>query len=135
MILLIDDDSDDVFFLERSMKKANPLVQLYTLNNGKKALDYLEGTGTYGDRSTHPLPSGILLDLKMPKVHGFDVLRWIRQQPSLRQIPVIIFSGTPSEADREKARQMGADGFFIEPVNPDKWVEIFKLLSKLSPSV
>jgi len=132
MILLIEDDPNDVFFVERAMKKAHLVVPLHVVSSGREALEYFRGEGKYSDRNAYPLPSGILLDLKLPHVDGLEVLRWAKQEPSICHIPVVMVSGSPMETDRLKAEQMGAAGFFEKPLNADTWIQISQLLNKFA---
>jgi CheY-like chemotaxis protein len=107
-------------------------VPLYVSSSGREALEYFRGEGKYSDRNAYPLPSGILLDLKLPHVDGLEVLQWAKQQPSIRDIPVVMISGFPTEADRLRAWQMGAAGFFEKPLTADNWIQISQLLDKFA---
>ncbi|HEX4342280.1 MAG TPA: response regulator [Verrucomicrobiae bacterium] len=125
MILLVEDSEDDVFLLERAMKKAQIHLPMHHAQHGQEALDYLQGKGKYSDRETYPIPSLILLDLKMPYVHGFEVLKWIRQQPSLMNVRVVMLTASLEDKDRTRAEQLGAQGFFIKPPTPEILARIF----------
>lgn len=114
-ILAAEDDENDALFLTRAHKEAgleNPLV---IVRDGQEAVDYLGGASIYADRAAHPLPGLLLLDLKMPRMNGFDVLAWLAMQPDLKHLPVIILSSSSNEADMERARQMGARDYLIKP--------------------
>jgi CheY-like chemotaxis protein len=115
MILLAEDDCNDVFLMERAMSKAKLSVRMHNAKNGEEALNYLQGKGQHADRVAYPIPSLILLDIKMPCLNGFEVLQWIRQQSALIHIPVIMLTSSLEDADREKARELGAQDFFIKP--------------------
>jgi CheY-like chemotaxis protein len=119
MILLVEDSEDDVFLLEWALKKAKLSPPMYHAKDGQEALDYLQAQGKYSDRATYPLPSLILLDLKLPYVHGFEVLRWIRGQPSLKEVPVNMLTSSLEDRDRQRAFDLGANGFFIKPPTPE----------------
>src|ERR1700691_1681169 len=106
MILLIEDNEDDVFILKRAMGKLQKWIPMYVAINGQEALDYLRAVGNYKDRKTFPVPSLIFLDLKLPKVHGFEVLTWINQQPEFKNIPVAILTSSPEERDRKRAEEL-----------------------------
>ena len=101
-MLLVDDDAADVALFTRAVAKTNLNVRLQTLGAGQEAINYLEAKGKYADRSSHPLPDIIVLDLKMPGVNGFDFLAWRKVSVPFRTIPVVIFSGcsSPAEASR-----------------------------------
>lgn len=125
-ILLIEDDENDVFLMERALKKANLAPPMHIAINGQEALDYLGGQGKYADRATFPMPQCVFLDLKLPFVHGFDVLEWIRTQPSLKDVQVFVLSSSPEERDRQKARQLGAKAYLVKPPTPEILLETFR---------
>jgi CheY-like chemotaxis protein len=129
MILLVEDNEDDVFLMHRALEKASlkPLMQI--AKDGRQALEYLQGVGKYTDREAYPLPALIFLDLKLPFVQGFQVLEWIRQQPPLKELPVVILSSSSEETDREKARQLGAQSFLVKPPTADTLREVFRTYS------
>lgn len=115
MILLVEDNEDDVFLMKRAMQKLPLAEAMHIAINGREALDYLQGVGKFADRTGYPIPSLIFLDLKLPFVHGFEVLDWISHQPSLKQVPVAVLTSSPEESDREKAYRLGAKVFLIKP--------------------
>lgn len=114
-ILLAEDDENEVFFVRESFKKAGIVNPLEVVKNGQEAMDYLSGEGQYADRSRFPLPCLIILDLQMPRRTGIDVLEWLRAQPDLRCLPVIIHSGSSQESDVDKLYQRGANAFVVKP--------------------
>jgi CheY-like chemotaxis protein len=128
MILLVEDDENDVFFLKRALQKARLSLPMHVATNGREALDYLQAVGKYSDRAVYPIPSLIFLDLKLPFVHGFEVLAWIRQQPSLNHIPVAVLTSSPEQCDREKAQSLGAKAFLVKPPNPEMLLQLFQSL-------
>lgn len=127
-ILIVEDSADDFFFLERSFKLAEVPNELRHVDDGQRAIDYLEGTGPYADRVANPLPSLILLDLKLPLMDGFEVLSWIRKQPMLRHIIVIVLTSSTQERDIERAYELGANAFLVKPTSVDKLIEIVQSL-------
>lgn len=129
VILLAEDDPNDVFFMQRALAKAGVNVPLQVVKDGQEALDYLAGSGKYNNRVEFPLPSLVLLDLKMPFVSGFDVLAWIRLQPSLKDLPVVILTSSAEERDREKATELGAMAYCIKPPSRELVRQIADLLS------
>lgn len=125
-ILYAEDDENDVFLMERAFEKlaiANPLK---TVDDGKKAVDYLAGKGAYANRDEYPLPGLVLLDLSMPGKHGLEVLQWIRSQPTLTGLPVIALTSSNQESDIHRAHILGANGYLIKPGDPDDLIRIVK---------
>src|SRR6185436_101352 len=94
VILLVEDREDDVFLVRRSFKKASITNPLHVVKSGEGALEYLSGQGTYSNRAEHPLPGLILLDLKLPGMDGFEVLQWIRRQPGISGITVVVLTSS-----------------------------------------
>src|SRR5688572_2765868 len=126
-ILQVEDDPNDVFFLRKAMKKmgvANP-VQVTT--DGQQAIDYLHGAGQFADRRKFPLPSLVLLDVKLPYVMGLDVLRWIRAQTGT-PLPVVMLSASAQEADIVAAYRLGANAFLCKPSEASKFEEMVKAI-------
>jgi CheY-like chemotaxis protein len=114
-ILVAEDDTADAFFFQRAFKRAGIPITLHFVHDGREAIDYLEGAGKFADRDEHPLPRLLLLDLKMPRLDGFDVLEWIRQRPDLQHLEVIIFSGSDDPGDRKHAEALGAHAYLVKP--------------------
>jgi CheY-like chemotaxis protein len=134
-IFLVEDDENDVFLMERALGKAGVVLPMHIATNGREALDYLGGLGKYSDRGTHPLPHCIFLDLKLPFVHGFEVLAWIRSQPALADISVFILTSSPEDRDREKARQLGAKAYLVKPPTPQMLLEALKTVPECAPAL
>src|SRR5437879_3159953 len=99
VILLVEDDPDDVFFLQEAFKRNDMADALRVVRDGEEAFAYLLGQAAYADRRRYPLPSLTLLDLKLPRKSGLEVLEWRRQQPEMRRIPVIVLTSSQSKAD------------------------------------
>ncbi len=114
-ILLVEDDENDVFFMRRAIQKANLNLSMQVAMDGQSAIDYLDGNGDYSDRTKYPLPRAVFMDLKLPYVHGFEVLAWIRQKPSLRDLPVMILTSSPEDRDRQEAEKLGAQAYCVKP--------------------
>ena len=98
------------------------------VRNGQEAIDYLSGTGPYGERTEYPLPAVVLLDLNLPEVHGFEVLKWIRGQPAHNGLPVVVFTSSPREDDRQRAELLGATGFLQKPGMPSGFQDVARRL-------
>ncbi|HTL59367.1 MAG TPA: response regulator [Candidatus Limnocylindrales bacterium] len=114
-ILLVEDNADDVFFMRRALKKSGLDWSMQVVTDGQAAMDFLAGSADYADRTKFPMPSLIFLDLKLPYAGGFEVLDWIRQQPQLREIPVIILTSSPEQRDQRRAAELGVKGYLIKP--------------------
>lgn len=106
-VLIIDDDEDDRFFMEQAFKADSPYTQVYLATGGQQALDLLG--------STQPLPDVILLDLNMPNMNGFEVLKHLKQSAFYHPIPVVILTTSDADSDQEQARQLGATEFITKP--------------------
>jgi DNA-binding response OmpR family regulator len=128
-ILLVEDDENDVFFFQRAASKAGLLNTIRVARDGQEAIDYLQGVGKFAERAQFPLPCLIMLDLKLPFVMGLDVLKWIRQQPSLAPI-VLILSSSREEADIATAYRLGAQGYLVKPAETDKLVDMVKAINE-----
>jgi CheY-like chemotaxis protein len=134
-VLLVEDNPDDVFLMRRVFKKARIKARLCVVTDGKQAVSYLEGTGEYADRQLHPLPGLVFLDLKLPFLHGFIVLAWIRKQAQLNDVHVIILTSSMEDQDREKAAAFGAP-YLVKPPTPEMLLEAIRSLGlSLEPAV
>jgi len=119
-VLLVDDDEVDVLMFRRALSKANLDYPLVVMRDGQQAIDYLAGTGEFADRLKHPLPSYVLLDLKLPKVSGLEVLAWMRRTEGVKSIPVTVLSGSAEDADIDRTRSLGIDDYLVKPAGfPD----------------
>ncbi len=114
-ILYVEDEETDILLLQHALAKAGIRNPLQTVKDGKLAKDYLAGEEPFGDRKLYPLPGLVLLDLNLPYWTGFEVLEWIRQQPQLRRVPVIIFSSSSRPDDIARAYDAGANAYLVKP--------------------
>ncbi|HLX70862.1 MAG TPA: response regulator [Verrucomicrobiae bacterium] len=130
-ILLVDDDDSLSLLLHLAIRRSGRLIQLSYVGDGQEAVAYLTPNAGTGDIN-HPLPSLILLDLKMPRMNGFEVLEWKRTQPRLEKIPVIIWSSSSLAQDKERALQLGATSYFVKPMETEGFVELLKALETYS---
>ena len=116
--LLVEDDPNDVWFVEQEFKLAPVNLQLRAVPDGEHAIRYLEGKGDYGDRQRYPVPDVILLDLKMPKVNGFEFLDWLHSKGGEHSlIPVVVMSSSALESDVQRSYALGANSYLVKPVN------------------
>lgn len=115
IILLVEDRADDIELVRQAFRKAQITSLLKVVSDGAEAKCYLSGEGDYSNRDEYPLPDLILLDLKMPKVDGFEVLQWLREQPGFRTIPVIVLTSSDQVRDVNRAYELGANSFLVKP--------------------
>ncbi len=125
-ILLAEDDENDVFFLKRALRQAGLQNPLFVARDGQEAVNYLSGEPPYADRSDYPMPALLLLDLKMPKMSGFDVLNWLQAQKNFKDLAVVVFSSSSEESDVRKALTLGADDFLVKPYDFQKLVNVVR---------
>jgi len=116
-ILLAEDDQNDVYLMRQAFAAAAILNPLIVVNNGREAVEYLGGKGTYAQREKYPLPALILLDLKMPWMDGFDVLKWLRRRPEFHSLPAVILTSSKLQSDMDQSRLMGVYDYRVKPHN------------------
>ena len=121
LILIAEDDEDHVFLLKRALQKGAVLNPVFVVSDGQEAIEYLKGEGKYADRYEYPLPSLLLLDLKMPQKDGFEVLEWIRQQPGLRRLRVVVLTTSDEPKDIDRAYDLGANSFMVKPLEKEQF--------------
>ncbi len=111
----MDDNENDLQFLRSAFKWAQFNCHIQAVHNGREAMDYLSGKGKYADRGTYPIPVVILLDLKMPMADGFEVLAWVRSQPLLKKMVLIVLTASMRMEDVDRAFELGANSFLVKP--------------------
>jgi CheY-like chemotaxis protein len=126
VVLLADDDVNDVFLVQRALQKANIANPLQVVRDGEEAVAYLSGLFPYADRERHPLPALLLLDLKMPRKTGFEVLAWLRQQSRLKRLPVVVLTSSNQNADINRAYDLGANSYLVKPGGFDNLMELMR---------
>ena len=119
IILLVDDSPDDTELVRLAFKKAEIENPLKTVASGEEAMVYVRGTGKYANREEYPLPELILLDSKMPGVDGFEVLSWLKREPGLSKIPVVVLTSSEQMKDVNRAYELGANSFLVKPFDFD----------------
>jgi CheY-like chemotaxis protein len=124
-ILIVDDNEDDVFAIRRALRKAEVSNPQQIVSNGQLAMDYLAGIGPYSDRTKFPLPFIVFLDLKMPFRDGFDVLTWMRDQPALSDIVVVVLTGSDEVRDHQRAYSLGARSYLVKPASAADVQQLF----------
>ncbi len=125
-ILIAEDDENDRLLVERAFKRIPDGFNVRLVPNGEEVIHYLAGTSDYTDRLKHPFPRAIFLDLKMPRVSGFEVLQWLRDNPSFSVVPTIIWSSSDLPQDITRAYKLGANCYLVKPPSLE---EIYDLLS------
>jgi len=124
LILIAEDNEDHVLLLRRALQKGAVLNPVFVVNDGEEAIAYLNGDGKYADRYEYPLPALLLLDLKMPKKNGFEVLEWIRAQPGLKRLRVVVLTTSDSPDDIDRAYEMGANAFMVKPLEKRQFLDL-----------
>ena len=129
-LLFVDDDPNDRLLAETACERARVSFLLKTMESGVEAFRYLSGSGAYADRAAHPLPELIFLDLKMPEIDGFEVLRWARNRAETRTTPIAIYSASLILEDIAKAYSLGASYFITKPSSLTVLLDIFRAADK-----
>jgi CheY-like chemotaxis protein len=130
IILLAEDEEDHVLLIRHAFAQADLRNPLYVVWNGEEAISYLRGTGKYSNRDEYPLPDLLLLDLKMPRVNGFEVLKWIRQQPELAPLRVLVLTSSNELRDVNRAYQLGANSFLVKPLDFQDVIQLSRMIQK-----
>lgn len=116
-ILVVEDREDDWVLMRTAAQQAQVNVPLLVVRDGEEAVAYLKGEGAYSDRARNPLPAVMLLDLNLPKKSGFDVLAWVRSQPKIKRLPIVVLCSSSRTEDVERAYDLGANGFLVKPTS------------------
>lgn len=117
VVLIAEDSENDLLMLRRAFRQASITAPMQYVQDGEQAIAYLKGDGRFSRRDEFPLPDVLLLDLKMPRKNGFDVLEWVRTQPSLRHLRVVVLTTSEELRDVNRAYALGAASFLTKPVN------------------
>jgi CheY-like chemotaxis protein len=128
LIVLVEDNEDDVFFMRRAMKGAGITGPVQVLSDGQQASDYLTASGNYTDRNQFPMPKLVFLDLKLPYCTGFEVLEAMQRQGTLGSTQVVILTSSPEERDRRRASELGAFAYLVKPPTPAMLKELLESL-------
>jgi CheY-like chemotaxis protein len=125
-LLLVEDNRMDVELTLDAFHEAKLVNTVQVAANGQEALDYLFGRGPFADRKLFPLPSLILLDLKLPGIDGFEVLRQVKSTPILKRVPVVILTSSKEEGDRALSYDQGANSYLVKPVSFDGFLSVVR---------
>lgn len=127
-ILLVEDCPNDTLFFRHALKMSRLNAQVYVVNDGERAIQYLQGIPPYSDRGLAPFPDIVVTDLKMPRVDGFALLEWMKSRPEFAIIPTTIMSGSPLPGDVEKAYALGANAYICKPSSLDDLANILRTI-------
>ncbi len=130
-LFLAEDDRNDAFFLLRAFEKAGFARPARTFSDGQELMRYLSGSGSYSDRGSHPLPTHLLLDLKLPRYSGLEVLEWLRHSSPVPSLPVIILTSSDRSEDREQMESLGINGYFVKPTRYEELVDLVRALAEV----
>ncbi len=127
-ILLAEDDQNDVMLIKRAFSKSRIVNPIVCVENGEDAVAYLRGDGQYAERQQHPLPFMLLLDLKLPRLSGHEVLQWLRGQPLLKRLPVVVLTSSREPVDINRAYELGANSYLVKPVVFEEFAALMRQL-------
>ena len=127
-ILLAEDDPNDVLLLRRAFRGAGLPEPELVVSDGEEAIAYLEGTGSFADRERYPLPALLLLDLKLPRRSGLEVLEWVRRHAGLSRLPVVILTSSRQPADVDRAYDLRANSYLVKPASLEALREMVSAL-------
>jgi CheY-like chemotaxis protein len=128
VVLIIEDEPDAVLLLQHAFTKAGVALAFQSVGDGETAIAYLQGEGIYADRSIYPIPQLALLDLKLPRRSGLQVLQWIREHPELKTLPVVVLTSSKDRGDVTRAYAAGANSYLAKPTS-------LRLLTELARSI
>ena len=126
VILLAEDDPNDVLLIQRAFQRNHVANPVQVVRDGEEALAYLSGQAPFADRERHPLPVLMLMDLKMPRKSGLEVLEWVRQQPGLKRLPIIVLTSSNQSPDINRAYELGANSYLVKPAGFDSLLGLVK---------
>jgi CheY-like chemotaxis protein len=129
-ILIAEDEENDVFLIRRAFHQAQFENPLHVVQTGEDAIAYLRGDAAYSDRDKYPIPALVLLDLKMPRKNGFEVLAWIRQHSEFNSLPVVVLTSSQESADINRAYALGANSYLVKPANFHSLVDMINRLKE-----
>jgi CheY-like chemotaxis protein len=128
-VLVVEDNADDVLFIQRAMRKTGIKCPIQVVGDGEAAVEYLEARGPFSDRGQFPSPTLVLLDLKLPRRSGLEVLKWIRGDGGLHKLTVVMLTGSQEVTDVNAAYVAGANSYLVKPISPSAMSELVQTLS------
>jgi CheY-like chemotaxis protein len=126
-ILIAEDNLDDVFLLKRALRRNGAESNVYLVGDGQEAIDYLRGEPPFDDRFKYPFPEVIYTDLKMPRMGGLEVIKWLKGHPDCGVIPIIVLSASQQDEDIRQAYQLGANAYLVKPTTLDELTEMVRV--------
>jgi CheY-like chemotaxis protein len=129
-VLLVEDNDDDVFAMKRACQRTGIPHNLQIVTTGDSAIDYLAGKASYADRAQHPFPDLVFLDIKLPGRNGHEVLEWIRAQPGLKTLPVVMLTSSDEVSDIKRAYGLGVDSYVRKIAGPAEFGQAVRVILK-----
>src|SRR5256885_7695243 len=129
-VLVADDDPNDRMLIQLAIKRSEIPMETREVHDGEQVIQYLRGEGGYADRTRHPFPDLLLVDLKMPRMDGFAVLEWVRAHPECSFLPIIMLSGSGLEQDILEAHRRGVKAYFVKPSDFKELQELVCLVAQ-----
>lgn len=123
VVLLVEDDDGHARLLERNLRRGGMVNRLIRVSDGQEAIDYFTRVGPFGDVNEYPEPSVVLLDVRMPRLDGFEVLAHLKKDPQLHKTPVIMLTSTDNQKEIDRAYEMGANGYVVKPVSVESFID------------
>lgn len=127
-ILLAEDEENDVILIKRAFEKSRLINPVHVVENGEDALHYLSGQGKYSDRDLYPFPTLLLLDLKLPKKNGFEVIQAVRANDEWKRLLIVVLSSSSLNPDINRAYELGANSYLVKPPDFDNLIAMLKQL-------
>jgi CheY-like chemotaxis protein len=127
LVLVVEDSEEDFELLKIAIRKGKVSTRIEWVKDGQEAIDYLRGSGKYGNREAYPFPGMLFLDIKLPKLNGFDVLKWLKEHEECKVIPVMVLTSSAMENDVMRAYQLGTNCYMVKPNTLDTLVEMVDL--------
>jgi CheY-like chemotaxis protein len=124
VILLVEDSPDDATLIRRAFQKTNLMNPIQLVEDGEEAIAYLSGAGPFADRGRFPLPALVMLDIKLPRRSGLEVLEWVRSAPGLKRLPVVMLTSSREQIDVNRAYDLGVNSYLTKPVAFEALVEM-----------
>ena len=132
-VLLAEDNNADLIFMQRAIRQAGVCLVLHIVSNGEEAVSYLLGEGKYADRELYPEPLLLITNMKMPRMNGLELLAWVKQQPNLKNLPVIVMSSSEDPDEMNEVTTLGGSAYFVKTSSLDKLAEIVRKIISFLP--